>query len=940
MALFYKSIETKFHPPILSERRLIREELVSDFSIKDGMGSLVSLVAPAGSGKSTLLAEISSKFASEDIDVCWLSLDEDDNVPSVFANYFVGALSKINASFFEKEVNYLNSNTVVDYDSYFDSLVAQLSTINKNLAIFIDDFHFITDTSILRFWNRLISHKPQSMRLLIASRSELPLELARVRMSGVLRELLPDDLNFSVTQVGKFMRDVHKMPFSDKAVEALHRKTEGWVAGLQLASLAIDKDRADSASALEEFSSQDSNLKEYLLQSVFMRQREDVRRFLIDTSCLPKMNAELCNAVTGGCNAKEMLEYLYTHNLFVIALDRKGEWYRYHHLFSDFLRAELKNSPGDKYGSSCRNAARWCEEKGFITEAIQFFLAANEFDNAAKLIANHAPHAVLNNGNHLAVLEWMRRLPESYHDKWPETLLNYAWSLAFTRDDSRSAAIINNVISNLEDGADKWPLSDEERISFRHYAESIQLISMACADDTKPCISMCNDLEKKLFLYREELSSRKDKDSAEYYYSYNQKLLSVIFSVSSYCQYAQRHFSESASASSNAYFYGLQSGSPYAVVWSSFLNTLSNIQFGRITSAAESADRAVSNIDYAEHGKSYINGLASLAKAEVAMQRGHFDDAEKHLHKGKVVSSISGPLEATLLALLTEARLKAWQGSLGEARRVLHQGQSLALSSQQPRLYFTLAAEEVNLQLVFDDVHQANNTISRTGLSNIDTRLINSGNKIAYQHIERITEIRIGVYQDDSDRIIEKIDSFLRRIRGEQYTALRLHIRTLKAVVMWRDDQKTLASRELKKVVQEAAPEKHAYPIISAGPEVVEILNALDSAGGGASVKQFSAQKEFLSQLNSILLGGKTEIISTKVVVSRAPTESILKEPLTDREMEILKGVDRGLSNKEISESFSISLSTVKWHLHNIYEKCGVRSRSAAVARLREFDLM
>lgn len=931
------TMDTKLQPPLLGNKRLSRSALLARITEFPKQGGLITIVAPAGSGKSTFQAEIHQLLEAPDHVCCWLSLEPEDDEPAVFAKYMLSALYHLNESFAEKELTFLKANPARDFDSFFDSVIRLISSSDKTVTLFVDDFQNHNDPKILSFWNRLIAHTPASMCIVLASRVRLPLELGRKRMAGTLLEINHKDLNLNPEQMQDFMQNLHAIALPTEAAEMLHNSTEGWIAGLQLAALAINKDDEESSRVIERFSAQDKDLKEYLFQSVLKVQSPEIRDFLLTTACLPKMSADLCNAVTQSTTGTEMLDNIEESNLFLIPLDREKKWFRYHHLFSEFLRNELRRSDLKAYDQVCQRAAVWCQQQGYLTEAIQYCLNAGDYDKAADLIADNAPDIALNQGDHATILDWMRRLPEPYHYKRPEILLNYAWSLAFSREVDKAVAITNEVTKALQPGKDsRWEVSDDERVSFERYALGTQLIAMACTDEFKRCIELCQKLLDELAASPASRRNIGTKNHSNF--QYERKLFASTYNTMSYCYYTQKDIAKSTHAAAKAYQYAQESGSLYSVVWGDFLNGLGNVELGRIHAADESANRALQNVGPRTSDNSYIRGLASLIKAEVETQRCDFDEVDRHLTKGKVFSSVFGPLEVILLALRSEARLKAWKGSLEDARKALLQGQASALATHQPRLYFTLAAEEIDLQLRFGDVDSALDTVRRTNLLDNDHPLITADNKANISELSRLTEAKLLLAQGEYDESLRLLSLIYKGAYGNQRTIMIHHVRALKSIALWKMGRESEAVRELDRAITVAAPEGHAYPIVSAGAAIQDVLESIQEKRTSTYVNEAHEIKTaFEKKLISLMRGEKPESVSSNINTA----ENLeLAEPLTDRELEILKLITAGLGNKQLADELLISISTVKWHLHNLYEKIGVRSRTAAAAYARNMNLI
>lgn len=911
-------IATKLHAPEADARALPRTDLIGEFADHKSPVSLMSIVAAAGSGKSTLISQIAAKLSSQNCRIAFVSLDADDDDPSVFATYFITAMNAITQPFAEREMALLQSGVLRDHEALFRSLLSEITTINRDCAIILDDVQHITNDTIIGFLNALIAHAPPKLRLVFASRTDLHFDLARRRVAGTLNEITQDDLNFTSEEAEKFLGQLHDIELPSADLDRLVATTEGWPTGLQLAAIALRRHRGSATELIDSFSGRDKDLTAYLVESVLKSQPDSTRKFLLRTAPLARMNAELCKAVSGHPKSADMLSHLQRNNLFIIPLDRTGEWFRYHHLFAEFLAAELKRTEPDRYQKICHTAIKWCEDNGQITEAIQYALQAEDYAKAADLIADRAPLVAQYYGDHHTILDWMRRLPEKWRRSKPDIVLGHAWSRAFSRDTAIALDLSADVLSEIDkDGGKIWALDDEDREYYSRMARTIQCIAHVCEDH----ISLGQS---------EALAMRQDLPETEPF------MISSVSNTMSYAQLASQDLERAARTSADAYTYGHRAGSVYATVWADFLHALTNTEMGRLSTAQEHADRARRNA-HAEGGYDFLVGMAGLTNAEIATQRCQFDQTEEHLRHGKRFSSLFGPVEPLAIALRNEARLEAWTRGIEAARKVLHHGQDIALSTRQPRLYVMLAIEEMVLQLFAGDQQGAYETVRRADLSNKDHAMVTADTKKPMREALRVVEARLLIADDRPGDAVPILSTLISAANSDRRGLQTLTLQTLKAVGLWQSGRDIEAARELDRALTVAAQENHAWPIVSAGKPVLAILDAIHERRSDTDLgASFDQKVVFERRLKALLKGENPD----DAVLSDSEDDEGLLEPLTDREVEILKLVGSGLANRQLADALLISEPTVKWHLHNIYSKIGVRNRTAAVARARDLELI
>jgi LuxR family transcriptional regulator, maltose regulon positive regulatory protein len=386
-------VSTKLRPSQARPKLVARPRLVAKLDRETGR-KLTLISAPAGFGKTTLLVEWLRERAGSEGSVAWFSLDEGDNDPTRFLSYLVAALQTIEEEIGEGVLSALRSAEPPGIEAIAAALINELADLPEGLTLVLDDYHLIDSEPVHGIVSFLLEHLPENVHLVISSRIDPPLPLARLRARNQLTEIDAAELSFTSEEAATFLNSVMELDLSAEDVAALEERTEGWIAGLQLAALSM-RDRKDIPGFLRAFSGSHRDVLDYLAEEVLERQPGRVRGFLLQTSIADHLSGALCDALTGRSDGQEMLERLEKENLFVVALDEERHWYRYHHLFADFLRTRLeRESPERVYELHCR-AAAWYEQNGFISEVLGHALAAGEDEWAARLIEQHAQELVL-----------------------------------------------------------------------------------------------------------------------------------------------------------------------------------------------------------------------------------------------------------------------------------------------------------------------------------------------------------------------------------------------------------------------------------------------------------------------------------------------------------------------------------------------------------------
>ena len=402
-------LRTKLAVP--SAPRLVVRESLIDALAADSARPLTLVYGPAGSGKTMLVAQWAAS-ASEERPMAWLSLDTGDNDPARFWMYVIEALRSVLPGIGGASVAMLRAPGVNLVDEALPALVNELSNVSEQLVVVLDDYHAIEDQRIHDAMASLIDHLPASLRIVMTSRVEPPLRVGTLRARAQLNEIDAVQLRFSLSEAESMLNDVHRLGVTPETVKRLHDRTEGWAAGLYLAVLSM-RGRKDASGFVESFAGSDRRVVDYLAAEVLGEQPEAELDFLLHTSVLDRFCAPLCDAVPGARDSRAMLDRIERVNYFLIPLDPRHEWYRYHHLFGELLRHELERRQPGRATELHRRAGRWFLDAGMVSEAIGHLTAAGELDAASELIDTHWL-AFTNAGQRETVARWMDHLPRGY----------------------------------------------------------------------------------------------------------------------------------------------------------------------------------------------------------------------------------------------------------------------------------------------------------------------------------------------------------------------------------------------------------------------------------------------------------------------------------------------------------------------------------------------
>src|SRR5687768_15569346 len=377
-------LETKLYAPRPRGGVISRPKLIA--RLNQGAKSKLTLVsAPPGFGKTTLLADWLAGYAGDQRLTAWLSLEPSDNHPPLFWTYVIAALQAVAPGLGSSALALLRESPSAPMQTALTTLLNELGSVQNDIVLVLDDYHAIDDRDVQHGMAFLLDHLPAQIHLVIAARADPALPLSRLRVRGELVEIRAADLRFTPAEASNYLNDVMALDLAEPDVAALEARTEGWIAALQLAALSM-QGRDDVAGFIASFAGDDRYIVDYLVEEVLQRQTDEDRSFLLATSILDRLNGPLCDAVTGRDDGREMLEALDRRNLFLVPLDDRRLWYRYHHLFADVLRARLLDEHADRVRELHQRASDWYERDGQRVEAIRHALAASDFERAADLV--------------------------------------------------------------------------------------------------------------------------------------------------------------------------------------------------------------------------------------------------------------------------------------------------------------------------------------------------------------------------------------------------------------------------------------------------------------------------------------------------------------------------------------------------------------------------
>ena len=903
-------------PKIVLRPRLI-ERLNEGLRQNQGFERKLTLIsAPAGFGKTTLVSEWVATLTSspspsgrgEGVRVAWLSLDEGDNDPTRFLTYLVGALRTIAPKVGEGVLAVLQSPQLPPAEEILTALLNEITTIPDHFILVLDDYHAIDAKPVDQALIFLIEYLPPQMHLVIATREDPPLPLARLRVQGQLIELRAADLRFTPSEAAEFLNQMMGLNLSVEDIATLETRTEGWIAGLQLAALALQgtislQGHEDAARFIQSFTGSHHFVLDYLIEEVLQQQPEGIQTFLLRTSILDRLCGPLCDAVCstgtavmgqdGGNSSSFILEYLERANLFIVPLDDERHWYRYHHLFAELLRERLPQSiASSKAEAESRvnelhiRASQWYEDNGLPLEAFQHAAAANDIERAEHLLQGtdmprHFRGAVL------AILDWLESLPVTVLNARPALWWRHA-----------SLMLVNGQTTGVEEKLE----AAEAALRAQHEQRSTEM-----DDKTRNLVGQIAAARGTLALTRYDVGTMlaQSRRALEFLDPNNLPIrananwtLGVAYMLQGDRATAGRAYTEAISLSQ-------ASGDTFTTILATI--GLGNVQEAdnQLYQAAETYRRI---LQLAGNQPLQIIGEVHLGLARVLYEWNDLEAAEQHGRQSlHLVRQYDRVIDRFIISEVFLARLKLAQGDVADAAAILTEADQSARQQN-----FVYRIPEVAAAQVLTLLREGN---------------LAAAAHLAQTHQLLMSQARVYLAQGDTTAALAVLVPFRQQMEAKAWEDERLKVMVLEAVAHRAHGEKDKAVQLLAEALALAQPGGFIRLFVDEGRPMAQLLS--ETADDGFS-------PDYIGRLLAAFEAEKPQPKAQPYLPPALP----LIEPLSQRELEILQLIAQGLSNHEIGKRLFLALSTVKGHNRNIFDKLQVKSRTEAVARARELGLV
>jgi LuxR family maltose regulon positive regulatory protein len=901
-------LQTKLYIPPLRPNLVPRQHLIERLNQGLQQNHKLSLIsAPAGFGKTTLVSEW---VASSERPAAWLSLDEGDNDPARFLAYLVAAiqtlaLSEVEgtvANFGEGILAVLQSPQPPPTDSILTALLNEIATIPDNFVLVLDDYHVIVSQKVDAALTFFLDHLPPQLHLVITSRIDPSLPLSRLRAGGRMTEIREDDLRFSLDEIDTFLDEAMGLNLSAEKVAALETRTEGWIAGLQLAALSMQglKRSDEIADFVDRFTGSDRYIQDYLADEVLRQRPKGTKDFLLQTSILNRLSGPLCDAVrfaktdgttiTDQNNSQAILEALEAANLFIVPLDNERRWYRYHHLFADLLRQRLQQQQPDTVANLHVRASAWYEENGLDIEAFLHAAAANDVERAEHLIEGGGLPLQWRGGA-TPVLNWLESLPTTILDARPSLWVTYASTLVFT---GRTSSI-------------------EKKLQAAEAALDAAALQGAEPDDkTQDLLGHIAALRAMMAVTKHQIDTitTQSRRALELLHPGNLPVRTAANWTLGYAYELQGDRAAASQAYTEVISSSQKSGNfMFTIAATTSLGYIQESE-NQLYLAAESHRHA---LEMAGDPPLPFACASYLGLARVLYEWNDLDTAQRH---GQLSAQLAEQIEGVdtpAACGVFLARLKLAQGDVTGAAALLTEADQFVHQHNFMHLMSEVAAVQVLALL-------------RQG------PLLRQGNLAAAAHLAEkhdlpVSQARVHLAQGDTGEAIASLRPLRQQVEAKGLKDERLKVMVLQAVAYHAYGEKDKAVQLLGDALALAEPGGFIRIFLDEGEPMALLLS---------EAAAFANRPDYIARLLAEFEVEKQQSEDRTTL----PTNQPLVEPLSQRELEVLLLVAEGLSNREISERLFLALNTVKGHNRRIFGKLEVQRRTEAVARARELGLL
>jgi LuxR family maltose regulon positive regulatory protein len=889
-------LRTKLFVPSLRPDLVLRPHLYD--RLNEGSNQKLTLVsAPAGFGKSTL---VSGWLAESGVQAAWLSLDQGDNDPVRFWIYLIAAMQTIHQDVGVEARQIVSAPQLHSTEPVAITLINDISQLAHDLIVILDDYHVIEEEQVHLGLSYLLEHQPPNLHLILLTRVDPSISLARLRAHGRLVEIRAGDLQFSSDEAGMLFNDVASLNLNPKQVEALNRRAEGWIVGLNLAALSL-KEQPTSDTVIERFTGSHKFILDYLTEEVVEALPEVHRQFLLRTSILDRFCAALCSAVTGNPASQRLLDELHNDSLFLIPLDASGTWFRYHHLFAEVLHALLERDHPSEIDGLHLQAAVWFERERHAGEAVDHALRSGDMAWAREMVLKHGL-LFLQRGEVATVLRWLDALPDSRDGADPSVPLARCWALFLSGQNTAIEPHLEQANNAYEQLVDEGFLSGAQKDFVA--AQLAMMRSVLASGRGEHATSVTHAEEAARLVPSEMLET-----------------IGTQWNMLAAARAGAGDYDGAIKAFRRGIVLAQTKGNLVAAYGATYGQAMYLLVQGRLSEARELCRSAIDRAESDGHRNFPATGALYVAMARIELERNHLDEAEAFLDSGLRVARPGGFGEVVRTGRHLRAHLATARGDVDAAADIFLATERIVTAIENPYLAGELNWEWARLCLRVGDLAAARDKLH-----------ILEEKAAATQHANLLLWRmwllpRVLCAEERYQETLSALDESIHRARAANSNGELIRLLALQAVVLNRLGDQITARSALREALALGAPGGYIWRWLDVGPELGPLLRDLKDDPDTSQAFQ-----PYLDSLLDACQAALGESLTTQ------PGE--LLDPLTPRELEIMHLIGKGYSNPEIARELVVTVNTIKKHTSNIYGKMGVGSRAQAIARAHELNLL
>ncbi|MCA9940239.1 MAG: tetratricopeptide repeat protein [Anaerolineales bacterium] len=889
-------LQTKLYVPRLRMSLVPRPRLIE--KLNQGLHRKLTLIsAPAGFGKTTLVLDWIQR---QERPVAWLSLDKNDQDPRRFLTYLVAAIQNIQPDFGEAALHLLQEPgqelTRLLLESLLTIILNEMIAVATPLTLILDDYHVIESPAVNDAVSFLINHLPPPIHLIIISRTKPGLPLSRLRARGEFCQVGLQDLRFTAEESAHFLNELMGLNLSPSDNQALTVRTEGWIAGLQLAALSM-RETSDTAAFVATFSGSDRYILDYLMDEVLNQRPESVRRFLLQTAVLNRLCGRLCDVMTGRQDSQQTLEQLETANLFLLPLDNKRHWYRYHTLFGDLLRDRLQRAHPDWIPALHRRAGQWYAANSLPTEAIHHMLVAEDYDAAIQLIEAIAPDHLVR-GEVGTLRDWLQALPAESVHYHPRLSVTLAWIRLLTGEFEglKSQLLVAEQSLMAVESARREQLQTE--------IVALRAVIAVEQGETAPGLEWAQQAHALL-----------TADVSDY----GRFLRGTLASTLGLAYRDSGHTSAATQAYAEARVISESGDSVLAALMASYELGQLYLEQGQLRQAEQVHRHALQMAEERFGGGAAtlpLSGAAHVGLGWLLYEWNRLDEARDHLETGVKRTQQKGGLGLDRDGLLALSLVYQAQGDSLRTEKMMAQAEAHARRSPRPDALLRVRPFQVRLWLAQNKLAPARQWAEQ--------QFLDAASPGKYPvEMTTVAVARVHIAQKQPEQALDLLDRLLPVVERNVRTGRVIEILALLALAHHQLGQPERALPGLKRGLSLAKPEGYVRLFLDMGQPMAQLL-------------YMAVQRNIVPEYAGRLL----KLFAGEYPLPRQTDNPDWIEPLSERELEVLQLIATGLTNREIGLRLHLSPNTIKRHTLNIYEKLGVHSRTEAVTTARNFGIL